>query len=436
MKLETFYASDGDCLLLSSEDGHHALIDGGRTPSFRENTWPRLEELAANDQLIDLLVVTHIDADHISGILWLMKQVAEWERYDYQTGVGANPTYPKPDFGRPPTVTKLWHNAWSAQLGDLAGPIEALTGRMSQAVGLQASTKTDLSVPAQRLLDAATGIAESIGQGYELRQLAELETSVDRNSPFEDLVLLRTPPHVEPLGSASLTVIGPSPKHLARLRQDWARWIEDVGESTDNLGTAAPGAAALGGGVGVPMSPDTAATLLTRIATAADIIEQSDPSKVTPPNRASLTLLVEEGDRLCLLTGDAADEELLDGLRAAKAIDQGVARVDLLKVQHHGSEYNLSRDFAEVVVADHYVFSADGNHKNPDPRVVRTIIEARRSCPDDFTLWFNCSPTRTTASRSDALQAAISEATDATSDCPHLRVEVLSDVEPSFTIEL
>ena len=42
MKLEVFFASDGDCLLLTSSDGHRALIDGGRSETFQKQTWPVL----------------------------------------------------------------------------------------------------------------------------------------------------------------------------------------------------------------------------------------------------------------------------------------------------------------------------------------------------------------------------------------------------------
>ena len=84
----------------------------------------------------------------------------------------------------------------------------------------------------------------------------------------------------------------------------------------------------------------------------------------------------------------------------------------MLKVQHHGSEHNLSREFAKTVIAEQYVFCADGAHENPDPSVVKTIAETRRAAdPSPFTLWFNCSPERTIPTRRKALRAAIREAT-------------------------
>ena len=44
----------------------------------------------------------------------------------------------------------------------------------------------------------------------------------------------------------------------------------------------------------------------------------------------------------------------------------GTMHVDLLKVPHHGSANNLDDDFFERITADHYVFSGDGEHGNPE----------------------------------------------------------------------
>ena len=91
MRLRVFHSDDGDCLLLSSSDGHHALIDGGRSGSFQSETWRTLQSLARAKEPLDLVVVSHVDADHISGILWLANLVAEWAVHDYQVAEGNNP---------------------------------------------------------------------------------------------------------------------------------------------------------------------------------------------------------------------------------------------------------------------------------------------------------------------------------------------------------
>ncbi len=113
--------------------------------------------------------------------------------------------------------------------------------------------------------------------------------------------------------------------------------------------------------------------LVTSLINAARVVEEAHPNKVTP--RASIILLAEEKHRTCLLTGDAAEEDILEGLDAAGRITDGRFSCNVVKVQHHGSEFNLSRTFTETVLADHYVFCGDGAHDNPDPSLVRTIVE-------------------------------------------------------------
>jgi beta-lactamase superfamily II metal-dependent hydrolase len=413
VKLEVFFATDGDCLLLTSSDGHRALIDGGRTDSFRKLTWPALRELAEAGEGIDLVVVSHIDADHISGILWLMKAVAAWAVHDFQTTDGGNPGFPEPAIPRPPDIERFWHNSWRAQLGDLAGPIQAYVGRVDEALQTSSFDPSKAPNAAVDLVDALQGLAESIPDGVELLRIVDNDTPLSRNAPFDDLVLLQDPPHQEQLGQTTLTVIGPARKHLAKLREEWRAWLDtDAGRKA-------------------------ASEEIDEALAAAEIIAETDPSRVTPPNRASITLLAEEDGRTCLLTGDAAEEEILEGLEAAGRMVDGRCRCNVVKVQHHGSEHNVSTAFAGAVLADQYVFCADGNNRNPDPSVVKTIVETRLAeDPRPFTVWFNTSPERTLPSRRKALRAAIKEATDAARGHPEITVNVLDAAEASVEIEV
>lgn len=411
MKLKVFYATDGDCLLLTSRDGRHALIDGGRSGSFRKETWPVLRALAEAGEPIDLLVATHVDSDHLAGILWLAKLVADWALFDYQTGPGDNPDFEPPDTPRPPEIKKLWHNSWRAQLGDLAAPIEGYLSRVGDGLELSG---VDRSHPA---VEAVENLAVSIPEAVELLRTVEQDTPIPRNETF---MLLKRPPHVEKLGRTRLTVIGPAKKHLERLREDWRKWLK----------TAAPDGPGLAVG---DVDLAGAQQLATSLAT---IIERTDPTRVTPPNRASITLLAEEERRTCLLTGDAAEEEILEGLEAVGRIVDGRFRCNVVKVQHHGAEFNVSRQFAKTVLADHYIFCADGAHHNPDPSVIKTVAETR-SAEDPqrpYTLWFNCTPSRTAESKRPALKAAIDEARAAARRHPGITVKVLDRRRPFFEI--
>ncbi|KAB7743304.1 MBL fold metallo-hydrolase [Nostocoides sp. F2B08] len=442
MRLRVFFASDGDCLLLTSGDGRHVLIDGGRSGTFTKHTRPSLDELAAADEPIDLVVVSHTDADHISGVISLLKEVAAWEVYDYQVNEQGNTSFPKPRSSQPPAILGLWHNSWRAQVQDLEGPISAFAGRVAEALELTSGTAEG---PA---LDSIGGLAESIADGVTLLHLVDDETPISRNEAFgSGLVLLRDPVHEEQVGTMSLRVIGPAERHLKTLRDEWRDWLERQPGTTTGRDTT-PGSGVESSTSTLPMSPAAARAMVREIAAAtltddaADaepaIIEKTRPSAVSPPNRASITLLVEEDGHTLLLTGDAAEEEILDGLEAAGCFEDGDPfRCSVVKVQHHGSEHNLSRGFASRVLADHYVFCADGAHANPNPSVVKTLLETRLMDARPFTVWFNCSVERTLPQRRKALRAALHEAHRLQTRHPgQLTVRVLQDDQAFFDIEV
>lgn len=438
MRLKVFHAADGDCLLLTSSDGHHALVDGGRARTFDEQAWPVLRKMGAAGEPVDLVVVSHIDADHITGVLRLLRAVAAWAVHDFQTTVGGNPTAPEPAVDRPPAIGTVWHNSWRAQVADLAGPIEALVGQAADALATSGFDAASAPDPLVRAVDALDGLAESIPQGVDLLRLVDDDTPIPRNDPFDDLVLLQDPPRVRPLGRARLTVIGPSVEHLEALRDEWRRWLEGLRAAEGpeiRTGLVPGGDGALDIEQARAAARAEADRFMASLEAATEVIASTDPSKVTPPNRASITLLAEEDGRTCLLTGDAAECELLDGLAAAEQIVGGRFHCNVLKVQHHGSEHNLSTTFAGTVLADDYVFCGDGAHGNPEPSVVKTIVEARREAdPGPFTLWFNCSPERAAADRRAALRRAIGEATAAAAAHAQVSVKVLDDAAPFLDI--
>ncbi|MGO6847961.1 MULTISPECIES: ComEC/Rec2 family competence protein [Rhizobium] len=67
-------ASEGDCLQLTwgnTQSPHHAIIDLGRTKNYQALA-PRLRGLPN----VELLVISHIDADHIEGAVPMVKEAS------------------------------------------------------------------------------------------------------------------------------------------------------------------------------------------------------------------------------------------------------------------------------------------------------------------------------------------------------------------------
>lgn len=54
---------------------HYILIDGGYVDTYENYLLPTLKEIAARGGELDVVVVTHIDGDHISGIIRMMEDM-------------------------------------------------------------------------------------------------------------------------------------------------------------------------------------------------------------------------------------------------------------------------------------------------------------------------------------------------------------------------
>lgn len=75
-RIEMLLAGHGDCLWIEFGDPkapRRMLIDGGAVGTYKRALRERLRGLPEKERRFELLVVTHIDADHITGILELLE---------------------------------------------------------------------------------------------------------------------------------------------------------------------------------------------------------------------------------------------------------------------------------------------------------------------------------------------------------------------------
>lgn len=390
MRLKVFQSDKGDCLLLTAQDGTRILADGGMRSSYSEHVAAAMGQLQSAGKRLDLLYVSHIDRDHISGVLQLLDDLVEWRVYDFQQKSG-NQDFPKPKRPRPPAPARLWHNAFHDQVKKNVGQIERMLG--ASAAVLEAGSEKTLLAEAEN----QRALATSVPEGLELSRRASPEQlGIPLNREFGgDLILVREQEmerNTVKLGSLKLTVIGPFKKQLEDLRKEWNSWLEEHGKALENLRRRMRSDAER-------LAAGEVEDFRTALAIRAG--ELGDITQVTAPNLASLMLLIEEGEQRVLITGDGHAEHILAGLEAAGKLDDGGVHVDVLKVQHHGSEHNIDAQFCKQVTADDYVICGNGAHANPDLRALETIIDSRlgpstrRSdnpgADGRFKLWFNSS---------------------------------------------
>ena len=340
--LDVRRAKKGDCLVLhygSKTNPGLGLIDGGPSQVYGPHLKPRLEEirklrkLGSEDPLpVDFLMVSHIDDDHINGILELTKELLEAKAAK------------KP---LPLKIKSVWHNTFDDIIGNSPKELTAAVTAQFGTASLSGEPDTDGLDP-----DVARVLA-SVGQGFRLRDdLRGLKLRV--NPEFDGkLVIAKKKAKAIDMGKGlKFTVVGPMHDEIAALQKDHDTFLK---KKEKEKGTA---------GVLAAFTDSSVANL------------------------SSVVVLAEVGKKRMLLTGDARGDKLLAGLELAgllKPDGKSTMHVDVFKGPHHGSDRNADPILFRRVTADHYVFSGNGEHGNPERETLQMLFDERGD-EDDFTI--------------------------------------------------
>ncbi|MFW2349998.1 ComEC/Rec2 family competence protein [Qipengyuania sp.] len=333
MELEVLPARHGDCMLLhfgSEDDPRLALIDGGPAGVYHEALLPRLEELReqrgipdGEPLVIDLMMVSHIDDDHVNGIVRFLKDLHE-----------------RAEEGKPPRfrIRRLWHNSFD----DIIGNKESETRlQLTKQFGTASAGEADIPRGGDMPFRDWQVLA-SVSQGHAIRKLAEA-LSIPVNPEFGGSLIKSAGGAEVEIDDLKITVLGPLESELSALEEEYDDWLKRTKRGRDS------GEALL-----------------------ASFADES------VANLSSLVFLIESRDERYLLTGDARGDKILDAIAQCGLADRaGKLEVDLLKVPHHGSDRNVTAEFFEAIPATRYVLSGDGGHGNPERPCIEWIVAAR-----------------------------------------------------------
>lgn len=354
--LECLQAQEGDCLLLhwgTQDKPCLAVIDGGPGRVYENTLKPRLEEIAENREVaplqLDLVMVSHVDLDHIVGIKKLFRDI----RKEVDNGVADEDRLARADL--------LWHNTFNDIVGDgigdyyktLTASVQASVNgepnpQLVQKLENEARKKGATEDEASHLAHDVALLLAGHGEGRDLRIdhefLFERQDIAALNLPFRKngkptLITAELTPEPIDIAGLSFKVVGPLREQIEALQAEFDEFIEERG--------------------------------LTEEAVVAGYTDNR------APNLSSIVALVTCGDFSILLTGDARGDYVLTGLENAGLLENDRLEVDVLKVPHHGSDHNLDNDFFETIIANVYVFSANGRYGNPDRTSFEMLIEAR-----------------------------------------------------------
>ncbi len=322
-------ALHGDCLWIeygSAKRTRRVLIDGGPIGAWSALD-AQMRSLPAGDARIELVVLTHVDTDHVDGLVRLFAEPPPW----------------------PFVVRDVWFNGWR---------------HLEQAHGLLGGRQGEFfSALLTQRLDAGQWNRAFAGGPVVVRDGAPL-------------------PRVELADGLSLTLLSPSGGTLDRMRNAWRKDVRDL--DPGDLDAAwkllarqkkyLPAEGLLGS------TPELDALLE----------KQSRPDNAAA-NGSSIAFLAELGPagKSALFLADAHPGVVCESLR--RLLDERglhALEVDAVKVSHHGSKANTTDELMSLVRSPRYLVSTNGGiFGHPDDEAIQRIVA--RSLVQPPVLVFN-----------------------------------------------
>lgn len=324
VQIELFPALGGDCILITFEEiDYRILIDGGYKETFSDSLAAVLKALGANGKGIDLLVVTHVDNDHIMGIIGLF-QMLKIQKIKIE-------------------IREIWYNGYR----------HLFTNRKQAMTPiLEKRLKDEIGKIDSIGRDAIQGKEIGYSQGETLARLLADAWENAWNGKFDrKAVCCQEESFSVELFPKQLSVmlLNPSSLELQALERQWNAF---------RVKKCLP----LKNGDSVVYEH-----CFERFLTNAD-------SSVTNQSSIAflLTYVAKEKIYQLLFLGDASAERCLERLGAWKNI-----KFDCIKLPHHGSKNNITEDTLSQLQAEYLLFSTDGRKfGHPDWEVVEAAIHA------------------------------------------------------------
>ncbi|RRB02480.1 ComEC/Rec2 family competence protein [Larkinella rosea] len=198
MVFRMIQAEFGDCLILETPDTdgtiRYILVDGGPEGTYDHHLSAELDAIRQKGGQLDLVVLSHVDGDHIVGLLDLFSELLVRPQIQ---------------------VAQLWLNSFDKAIGQN----NAIATRVSEVFhqagmqGVQMANTEEVTI-------------QSINQGNKLRTRAQqLHIPINPGIP-DGLIKAAAKPQKVKIGGITFTVVGPTTQNLKELQKEWQKWLD------------------------------------------------------------------------------------------------------------------------------------------------------------------------------------------------------------------
>lgn len=344
LRIEMLPAQEGDCFLISIDNQYHILIDGGTTYTYKHFLKSRLQKLAEENKKINLLIVSHMDNDHIGGIINLIND----------NGYAENPQII--------SIEEVWHNSYRHLQLKKNGSLgfqekEILTSIISSgstAERMKLFEENEKEISALQGTSLA-GMLYSLGYSWN-KSLNGLVIKNGFRFNIQDDVYLE--------------VIAPDEKTLADLQKNWKiqllRNKIDFQFSDDQIFDDAY-EYHMRFFKEVDGKEKDVSYKEKDVISIEELATQEYDRDLSVTNNSSICFLLCYKGKKILFLGDICVENL------NSCVSQG--EYALIKVPHHGSRKNYTTEFAKNIYAERYLVSTnEKKYNHPDEGAIAKMI--------------------------------------------------------------
>lgn len=359
--IKIYPAKNGDCFLISFgetvEEKKHLLIDCGYVDTFQKYLKNDLIKISKSGATLEKLILTHIDADHIQGAIRLLKDNND-ERFI--------------------KIKEVWHNTYRHLSEQKEGEIDRKQERVLQQIIRRGYSQNESKQGEQGIsAEQGTTVGALLLQGKYLW-----------NSDFNNqAVCIEQKSKVELNPDANIYLLSPDKLKLGKLKNLWSDELKRYGANFNSGNSQLYDDAfemllswekekANAGPKQISATGETLKELLKTL------FDEDD----TATNGSSIAFILQVQYKKLLFLADAHPGLIVQSLKTYQ--NEGTIIFDLIKVSHHGSFGNISRELLNKIDSERYLISTNGQKNNhPDKETIAHIITKKA----DFhrNLYFN-----------------------------------------------
>jgi beta-lactamase superfamily II metal-dependent hydrolase len=355
INIEAFPASYGESILVSlGEDNlKNILIDCGFVSTYNNHIRKRLIELSKNGKVINLFVLTHFDADHVRGAVSFLKE---------------NGVYDKPKIIR---IEDIWINLLKHI------NFESSKVKLSEQDKIKLKAILKKKYPIELFNRHVYDISSS--DSLTLSKLI-CSGNYENNKSFNGgLIAVNEESNVVNLdGGIKIKILSPTVDKIDELNKIWVNELLKLGlkPSFDNNGELSEAFEKLL----VNIIPSVNRRLLRKCSSEKDIVKALSENDVFSEdtdavNGSSIAFILEYEGKRILFLGDSHPSVIEKEIKKEICGKNQKLKVDLIKVAHHGSGGNITKDLLEMIDCDKFLICTNGaKYFHPDPESISRII--------------------------------------------------------------